>query len=494
MTTMPSAAPQPNPYSGKWWIWITVSCGSLMATIDASIVNIALPVLSDYFHTPLNTLAWVVIAYLLVITALLLVMGRLSDIRGRRNIYLLGFALFTAASALCGLANDETALVAARILQGVGAAMIFANGAAILINAFPPSERGRALGLNGTIVAIGLTIGPTVGGLLLDNLGWRSIFYINVPIGIITILLAYFTLPKETPPERHAPFDFMGGIVLAIGLLCVMAGLNLGGMVGFGNILPLFLLVGGVLLFLLFLWTELHTPDPLIELSLFRNRLFSAANIANFFSFMGLATNTLMMPFFLETVLQQRPSQAGLILTSVPLALMFVAPLSGWLSDRTRSVVVGSLGLLLSAIGLFLLGNMGATTSTIGVVLRLALVGLGNGIFQSPNNSAIMGSVPRQRLGIAAGMLATMRNLGQSTGIALTSAIYTLRLQAYAPAMQPGSGQIPTAPTMPQFIGAFHDVYLFGAGLAMVGFFVSLVRGGSLDNAPPETVSASALK
>jgi EmrB/QacA subfamily drug resistance transporter len=366
------------------------------------------------------------------------------------------------------LAGSLGQLVFFRAVQAVGAAMMFSTGGAIITAVFPASERGRALGLNGSVVSTGLTLGPSLGGLLLDWAGWRSIFYINLPIGVVGMLAMRFLLHPDEPATERPRFDFPGAFLLGISLLAFTLALTQGDQVGWNSLW----ISGGFVLTVVglpaFIRQEKRADHPMIDLNLFRNRLFTAANIAGFLNFVAGFCNVLIMPFYLQQLQGFSPSRAGLIMTAVPLTTLFVAPLSGWLSDRYGSVGLSSTGLFINALGFLGLSRLNGDASQMDIILRLILVGVGNGLFQSPNNSAIMGSVPRPRLGVAGSFIALVRNLGMVTGLAVAGAVFEARQAVYqAHHLTHSLG----------FLNALRDTYWLAVGLLLIAMVASLVRG-----------------
>jgi EmrB/QacA subfamily drug resistance transporter len=417
-------------YGRKWYVMAAVGMGIFLSTIDGSIVNIALPTLSREFGVDFALVQWVILAYLLTITTLMLSVGRLADMLGKKSIYTAGFIVFTAGSVLCGLAPAAVWLIAARVVQAVGAAMILALGMAIITESFPPAERGTALGISGSLVSIGIVVGPTLGGLILEALSWHWIFFVNLPVGIAGTWMVIRFVPDFRPPGGQR-FDFGGALTLFAGLLALLLALTFGQRLGFGS-WPILALVAAFLLFLVrFIGIELRTSQPMIDLRLFRNHLFSVNLITGFLTFVAIAGTTLLMPFYLEDVLRYPPSQIGLLLAVVPISLGFTAPISGWLSDRfgTRPITVAGLAVLVG--GYLALSTLQAGTGAAGFMLRYLPIGFGMGMFQSPNNSAIMGTAPRGRLGIVSGMLAITRTLGQTAGIAVWGAFWATRVFSY---------------------------------------------------------------
>jgi EmrB/QacA subfamily drug resistance transporter len=418
-------------YSHKWYVMAAVGMGIFLGTIDGSIVNVALPTLTRSFNTDFPTVQWVVLAYLLAISTLMLSVGRLADMLGKKRIYNTGFVIFTIGSALCGLSPTVYTLVAFRVVQAIGAAMIMALGMAIVTEAFPRQERGRALGITGAIVSVGIVAGPTLGGLIINALSWRWIFYVNLPIGIIGTIMVHRYVPAVPPPGGQR-FDFIGALTLFISLLSFLLALTLGQNMGFTNSSVLALFAGFFIFLIIFISVELRTEQPMIDLRLFKNFIFSTNLLTGFLVFIALAGTILLMPFFLENVLGFSPSQVGLLLAVVPISLGIVAPIAGSLSDRVGSRPITVVGLFLLLVGFIAVSSLSAETTAFGYILRFLPIGLGIGIFQSPNNSAIMGTAPPDRLGIVSGMLAVTRTLGQTTGIAILGAIWTSRVISFA--------------------------------------------------------------
>ncbi len=449
----------------KWKAMFTVWIGMFMATLDGSIVNVALPTLTEYFKTDITTIEWVVMAYLLTITSLLLSLGRISDMIGRKTIFAGGLAIFTIGSGLCAISGSENQLIFYRVVQGIGAAMLMATGIAIITHAFAPRERGKAMGLIGTVVAIGSMAGPVAGGFLIENVGWQSIFYINIPIGIFGTAMALTVLRKdETTPGQT--FDIPGALALFISLMSLLLALSQGQESGWlsGYIILLFVL--SIVFIIIFILIETKARHPVMELQHFRNRPFAAANISALISFTALYNVILLMPFFLQNELGYSPEGVGIVFLAVPLVMSVASPLSGWLSDRTNSFLLSSIGIGISSVSILWLGYLSPTSGSIDVVLRLALLGLGMGLFQAPNNSIIMGALPKEKIGIAAGTLGTMRNMGMVIGVAVSGAVFSSRYVYY--------GNVGSS-----FLPAFRDTYTVSAIICGIAMLTSLVRGKS---------------
>jgi EmrB/QacA subfamily drug resistance transporter len=446
----------------KWKAMFTVWIGIFMATLDGSIVNVALPTLTEYFKTDITTIEWVVMAYLLTITALLLSLGRISDMVGRKNIFAGGLAIFTVGSGLCSISTTEGQLIFYRIIQGIGAAMLMATGVAIITHAFPPKDRGKAMGLIGTVVSVGSLAGPVMGGFLIERVGWQSIFYINIPVGIVGTAMAFYILNKDDTIKGQK-FDLPGAFALFIGLMLLLFALSEGEGLGWTSPAIILLFVLAAVFFVLFIIVENKASQPVMELRHFRNMPFAAANISALISFMAMYSVILLMPFFLERELRYSPQKMGLVFMSVPLVMSVVSPVSGWLSDRTNSFILSSIGIGIASLSILSLGFLSPQSGFFDVAFRLSLLGLGMGLFQAPNNSIIMGSLPKEQLGIAAGTLGTMRNMGMVIGVAISGAVFSSRFAYYAG----------------EFLPAFRDTYIVAAVICGIAVVVSLIRGNS---------------
>lgn len=397
--------------------------GIFLSTIDSSIVNVALPTLVREYRTNFQTVQWVVLAYLLTLATLLLSTGRLADMIGKKSIYTAGFVIFTLGSLLCGFAPNVYLLILFRIFQAIGATMILALGMAIVTEAFPPNERGMALGITGTMVSIGIILGPTLGGLIIDALSWNWIFFVNLPVGIVGTIMVIRFVPSLRPKSVQR-FDLPGAFTLFCCLLALSLALTLGQSYGFTNYRILLLFLASLLSLLIFLYIENHASQPMIDLDLFRNLMFSISLLTGLLTFFAMSGTLILMPFYLENVLGYTTRQVGLLMAAVPVSMGIIAPLAGYLSDRFGSRIITVIGLGVLLLGYVGLSTLNALTGTLGYLIRFVPIGIGMGVFQSPNNSAIMGVAPRDRLGVVSGMLAVNRTLGQTTGIAVLGAVW----------------------------------------------------------------------
>jgi EmrB/QacA subfamily drug resistance transporter len=452
------AAKVETDYSQKWYVMIAVSSSLFLGVISGTVVIVALPTLVGVLDTNFATVQWVLLAPLLIQTTILLTIGRLGDMIGKKRIFVAGFLVFTIGSLLCGFSPGVYWLIGFRIVQGVGAAMSLGLGMALITEAFPATERGNAIGISGSVVSIGAVLGPTLGGLLIDAFSWQWIFWFNLPIGLVGLLLSLRFIPDFAPRGRQT-FDFTGAATLFLCLFSLLMALTLGQKAGFIQLLPLSLFTGSALFLALFLFVEMRVQQPIIELKLFRNSLFSIGVVTGWQAFFAVSGTFVLLPFYLETVRGYGPAQSGLLLAIIPLFIGVTAPIAGSLSDKLGTRPIAATGLSILALGYLGLSLLSIDTEMRGYALRLVPIGLGLGIFQSPNNSAVMGSVPRARLGIASGMLAFTRSLGQITGVATLGAVWAARTFAYQGEM-PAGGDVTTASASAQVAG-MQDAFQF---------------------------------
>ncbi len=457
-------------FSRKWYVMAAVSMGVFLATIDGSIVNVALPTLVRELDTNFATVQWVVLAYLLTLSTLMLGMGRLGDMVGKKPVYTTGFVVFTIGSVLCGIAPNVYWLIAFRVLQAIGGAMVFALGMAIVTEAFPPQERGKALGYIGTVVSIGIVVGPTLGGILIDAFSWHWIFLVNLPVGIVGTWMVIKFVPNFKPTGKQK-FDYAGAVTLFVGLFALLLALTWGQQLGFSDPRILALFAISIVFIAIFIAIERRSAQPMIDLALFKNNLFSINLITGFITFISIAGSIILLPFYLENVLGYSTQQVGLLLAVVPIVLGIVAPISGTMSDKFGTRPITVIGLVLLLLGYYAMSTLDTQTSAVGYILRLLPIGLGMGVFQSPNNSAIMGAVPRQRLGIASGLLSVTRTLGQTTGIAVLGAFWAARVIAYTGQILEGGAT--TAPIEAQVSG-LQETFLSVMVLIAIGLALSV--------------------
>ncbi len=413
--------------NGRAWVTLNVSIGVYMSTLDASVVNISLPTIIRSLNTHLAAVAWVVMAYLIVITGCLLVTGRLSDFFGLRRIYLLGYLTFTLGSALCGFSPTIYFLIGSRMLQGLGASALMANGPAILTTAYPEHERGKALGILGSVVSAGFLTGPVLGGFLVEHLGWRSIFFINLPIGALGIYLTSKVLERAEPTGK-AQVDLWGAVLLFFFLAFLLLFLHQLGQ-GSASVLWGWLFLS-LFCFSLFVIVQIRSPFPLVDLRLFKRRLFISSLGASFLSFWMSAAHSFVIPFFLQNILDFSPSKVGMFVFPVALTVMVTAPLGGRFSDRFGVRIPATLGLILSSLTVFSFILLKPGVNDVEILWRQIVLGIGISFFNPANNSAIIGSLPREEVGLASSFLALSRNLGMVIGVAFAEMVVAFRLPA----------------------------------------------------------------
>jgi EmrB/QacA subfamily drug resistance transporter len=449
-----------------------------MSTLDSSIVNISLPTIAASFHVPLSgAVEWVIIAYLVANAAILLTAGRLADMVGRKIVWVTGLILFTASSATCGFAPSLAFLIASRAVQGIGGALLMAVSPAMLIGAFPSEERGRALGLNAVVVALGVSVGPILGGVITEFFSWRWIFFVNVPIGVIG-LIATFIVIHEKLKRNPGRFDPLGASLLAIGLACLTAGLSFGQELGWTSVPILTLLIVGAVALILLPFGETRVANPVIVLSLLKNRVFASSLLSLVLSFLALFAVSFMMPFYFEQLRHFSTLLSGLLLTPLPITIALIAPMSGALADRFGSRWLAAGGMTIACIGLVLISFVNQNSSIFAIVWPLLVTGIGQALFQSPNNSALLGSAPREHQGSASGFLATGRTFGQSVSIALAGAVFTgLGGATAGNILASGQADGHIVALQQTFVQSFHVAFLVCAAIAAIGIFASLVRG-----------------
>jgi EmrB/QacA subfamily drug resistance transporter len=477
MDALNRSLPASDPYSNRWLVFAVVGVGVFMATLDSSIVNVSLPTIAHYFGAPLGAaVEWVVIAYLVTVAALLLSIGRVADLVGKKPVWMTGLAIFTLGSMVCGAAPSLPLLIAARVLQGIGGASLMAISPAMLTSAFPPEQRGRAIGLNAVTVAVGVSTGPTLGGLIVEHVSWRYIFYLNVPIGVLGLIATFRLLPSDTR-RVSSRFDPIGAVLLAVALASLTAGISLGQELGFTQTVPLALDFLCVIAAVLFVFHERRHPHPVVDFSLFRNRLFASASSSQVLSFLASFGISLLMPFYFEQLRGFGTQETGLLLTPFPVTIAMVAPISGALADRigTRWLAVTGMSLLCG--GLLLMSGLGAASSKLDIVLRLMMAGFGQALFQSPNNSALLGSAPPNRQGLASGLLATGRVIGQSLSVAFTGAAFAALGGAAAGLALMTHTATNEAVERGIFLHAFSSAMQLLAAFAALAALTSLVRG-----------------
>ncbi len=466
----------------RWQLLALTSVGAFMWPLDGSIVNVALPVMGPVLHLSFTAAVWVSAAFLLTTAVLLIPAGRLADQHGLIRFYLIGIAIFTVASVLCAVSMNGPWLIISRIVQGAGAALMGATSPAIVTSAFPPNERGRALGINVMAVYLGLTVGGPLGGIIVDTIGWRWIFLINLPIGIVVLVWGWVMLPREERATGAPRLDWGGSALLGVFLVSLLVPLTFSPEWGWKSPLTMGLLAVATASFVGFVSVERRVASPVLDLDLvLKNRLFAAANTAALLNYMALHGVGLLTAIYVEVAMAQSAARTGWLLLSMPLLMAVLSPLSGRVSDRIGSRVLATGGMLAIAGGMLLLALTPTTAPLWRVALCLAIVGLGMAAFSAPNVSAIMGSVRHDQLSQASAFLATMRTAGQALSVALLGGIAASQLGRLGGRLLFTHGESGASGLAAKAVEGYAQGYryamLTGAALALIGAFVSLARG-----------------
>ena len=455
----------------RWSILIIVLMFTFMSALDGSIVNVALPKMAKALNVTTSSIQLVATSYLIVIAGTVLIFGRLGDMLGKSKMFKFGLGLFTFGSLLCGITSSFPILIIARIVQAIGAAGTMANNQGIITETFPPNERGKALGLLGTSVALGSLVGPGLGGLIVGASSWEFIFLINVPIGLVALFYALKLLPKGQKTVE-GKMDAIGATLFMLTIVPLFVALSEGLNRGFTDPIILLGFAASIISFIAFILVEKKRENPLLQLQIFSNKLFSLSIFCGFITFVAIFCNNIILPFYLQDVMNYTPQHTGLILMVYPLILAVVAPISGDLSDKIGSEVLTFIGLVLISLGLILMSILNVDSTVLTMIIFIAIMSIGMGLFQSPNNSLIMSTVPRDKLGIAGSVNALVRNLGMVCGIALaTTLLYSMM-----------SSKIGYRVT--DFVAGRNDAFIYGmrivyiaAGIiSFVGAILTLLR------------------
>ncbi|WP_048152724.1 MFS transporter [Methanolacinia paynteri] len=449
-------------FTARVALFIAVLAGFL-TPFDSSAVNIALPTIGAEYSMDAITLSWVATAYLLTSAVFLVPAGRIADIVGRKKVFKIGLSVFTIASFLMVFSVSEVMIIVLRVIQGAGSALIFGTAVAILTSTVAPAERGKSLGIYITSVYLGLAIGPFLGGLLTGYFGWRSIFLINVPIGLFTLAMIHLMMKEEWADAKGERFDLAGSLLYGFSLVGVMYGLSL-----LPDAAGYIIALTGAVLLAVFVWWEIHEKSPLLEMKLFiENRVFAFSNLAALINYSATFAVTFFMSLYLQYVRGLSPEFAGLILIIQPVTQAVISPFAGKLSDRVEPGIIASAGMALNAFGLFLLVFISDSTPFVLFAAVLAVLGLGFGLFSSPNLNAIMTSVEKKYYGVASGMQGTMRLIGQMLSMGMATMILAFFI-----------GRVVITPdNHVQFISGMHAAFALFTVLCIVGVFFSLIRG-----------------
>jgi EmrB/QacA subfamily drug resistance transporter len=407
-----------------------VSFGLALVAINHRAIQVALPTLTQAFHSDLSFIQWVLLVYDLCVIGLVLTLGRLGDLFGRKWIYVSGFLIFAAGSALCGAAQSSAQLILFRVFQGIGGAMIMANGRALVTVNSPASERGKALGITSMAFHVGYITGPTLGGFIIDAVSWRWVFFLTIPLGLACAYSGWKILKERPASETRVQIDFAGAGYLLLTNICFLYALNRLPHRGiYDNLVIVFFAVAAATLYL-FIRTEQKAPTPILSVSLFRNRLFTAANLSLFFLTLTQSAVSVLIPFYLQNLMGFTPTQMGWILIGGSVVIIVLAPVAGRLSDRFGSRLLCTVGAAIMMVGQYLIGSLTLRSTIFQMIMPQILIGLGWALFNSPNQSAIMSTVPRDKVGAASGMTLTTGRIGGAMGIAISGAVMTYALSA----------------------------------------------------------------
>ncbi len=447
----------------KSYVLIIATLTSFLPPFMASSINIALPAIGTEFNMDAVLLGWIATSYLLSAAVFMVPFGKLADIYGMKKIFILGLAIFTASSLLAMFAPSSSILIAARILQGIGSAMIFGTGTAILVNVFPLKERGKVLGINASSVYLGLTLGPFIGGLLTQYFGWRSLFLVNVILGLVPLALAIWKLVGEWAEAREETFDLIGSVIYSLMLVAVMFGFSqLPGIEGIA------LVAAGGLAFVLLIKWESRVRYPVLDVSLFlHNRIYAFSNLAALISYSATFAVGFLLSLYLQYIKGLEPDQAGLVLLLQPLVMTFFSPYAGRLSDRIEPRIVATAGMALTFLAVLSLAFLDSETSIYIISISLLVLGFGLSLFTSPNTNAIMSSIERRCYGVGSATLGTMRHVGQVLSMSIAMLVFSVFL-----------GKVEIVPEYyPQFVASVKVAFAIFAALCFAGIFASMARG-----------------
>jgi EmrB/QacA subfamily drug resistance transporter len=448
---------------GRRAVLLVTTVGAFLTPFMGSSITIGLPSIGDELAMDAILLSWVATAFLLATAVFLVPLGRIADIYGRKRIFTYGMITYTAASLLSAISTSAAMLISSRVLQGIGGAMVFSTAIAILISVFPPEERGRVLGINVAAVYAGLSVGPFAGGLLTQYLGWRSIFWVNVPLGLLIIALVFWKLKGEWAEAKGEKFDIVGSIIYSLMLIAIMYGFTmLPELSGAG------LILAGALGIIAFVKWEMKVKSPVLDMRLFRNNtVFALSNLAALINYSATFAVSFLLSLYLQYIKGLSPQDAGLVLVAAPLTQAIFSPLAGRLSDKIEPRIVASVGMGLTVIGLIFFIFLNNTTSLWFIIAGLIVLGFGFALFSSPNTNAVMSSADKKFYGVASATLSTMRSIGMMFSMGMVMVMFAIYL---------GRVQI-TPEYYPQFLSSLNVTFIIFAALCFGGIFASLARG-----------------
>jgi EmrB/QacA subfamily drug resistance transporter len=457
-----------------------VGFGTFASVMTYGSINVALPTIAAHFDTDLSTVQWVVIAEALTISALLLPMGRLSDLVGRKKVYVSGLAIFVGAAVFAGLSNSIMLLILTKVVQGVGAAMTQGTGMAIVTSVFHADERGKGIGTHMSIVGAGGMAGPVLGGLIVGSLGWRWVFFINIPLGLVAMAGALLIMDRRIffQEKRGTRYDWLGAAMSTGALVTFLMLMTNGHRVGWGSppIVAAMLAFAGFMA--TFVWWELRTPAPMLDLRLFRRRVFALGVLASFLSFLGTSSLRFLMPFYLQGVMGLRPSQVGLAMLPTAVTMTVMGPLAGRLSDRYGWRPFNVAGLTLAAIGLYTISRVTATSPLTVVIVAMVIQSAGTGLFSSPNSTSIFNAAESSKHGVVAALLTLVRNSANVSSVAVATTIVTATMasKGYGPDLG-DVGIAVDAALVDAFVSGLRLLYTVMGSLLLVGIAASFFKG-----------------
>lgn len=466
----------------KWVVLSVTTVGTFMSQLDASIVVIGLPTVLQDLNASIVHGVWIITGYRLMVTMLLVVLGRLADLYGRVKLYNLGFAVFTVGSLFCALSRTGPQLVIARLVQGAGAALIIANSAAMITDAFPSGQLGMGLGINMMAMNVGGIAGYTLSGVMIEHLGWRSIFLLNVPVGIFGTIWGYARLREIGVRPAGGRFDYGGSILYCAGLTTVLLALTIGDPLSGRNLV---VLAGGLALFAAVGFIELRQEQPTLDLRLFKIRLFAAGNVAGFLNSLAFSSGPFLRSLYLQLILGYSASKAGIMLIPMEILVFVLSPISGRLSDRLGSRSLSSLGLALNAFALMWFSTLTERSSYGAVQVSLMLFGFGRALFASPNTSSVMGCVPADKRGVANGIRMTLNQTGLVLSVPFSLLLMTLVMPYDRLSHIVSSSQLVALNEVPIFLKAVNRACFLLGVVTLLAIIPSMLRG-------PRTTIASA--
>ncbi|MDP9728113.1 MFS transporter [Alicyclobacillus tolerans] len=446
----------------RWIIFTVVVSGTFMVNVDSSIMNVALPVLEKDFHTTPQVLQWVISAYLLMITGILPIIGTLSDRLDRKTVFLTGIGIFTFGSLLCAFSESILQLIVFRIFQSIGGAIIMGNVMSIVSYIFPSGERGRPLGLVGSVVAAGTIVGPSLGGFLISSFGWRSVFLVNLPIGAISFIAIIFVLMSIRSNQAKNSFDVIGASLYFLAIICLLLFMSEGSTWGWDSLVSFVTITISIISFLFLIRREISIEHPIIQISLFRSSAFSIGNFTGYISYIMMMFPGILLPLYMHQVLHISESHIGFLLTPQAVCMILFSPIGGWLADKYGTHGPAMIGLLFATLGLGFMSMFYIHTSYLNIVIALSLFGIGIGLFTSPNNVAVLESAPLEKSGITGSLMATVRNFGRVSGVALS----VLFLQLSGNHLYTTQG----------FIHATSFSFTMGFFIGILGILLTLIR------------------